>query len=133
MAELVEYHGWAVLYCRFENWSDDEWAYARDEVSKAVASLTEEDGHAAHVNWPANGGSVVALNGWDDSAEAPLRVLRRIAEVAPHSYGELLVFPNASLGSPVAKRYRMHDGLLEEASVPGSTPTGDGGGRNELS
>jgi hypothetical protein len=103
-----------VLYSRHHDWSDDEWGYARDEVAKAVSVLTEEDGHAAHLNWPANGGSVVSLNGWDDSAEAPLQVLRRIAEVAPHSYGELLVFPEATPGSPTAKRYQLLEGSLRE-------------------
>ena len=112
MAELLEYHGWAVLYSRHQDWSDDEWDYARGEVDAAVAALREEDGHAAHINWPANGGSVVALNGWASTADAPLQVLRRIGEVAPHSYAELVVFPTAEPTSATTVRYRMRDGLL---------------------
>lgn len=53
------------------------------------------------------------MNGWDETADAPLRLLRRIAEVAPHSYGELVVFPEASPGATGAVRYRMLDGVLQ--------------------
>ncbi len=86
MAELIECHGWAVLFCRHADWTDDDWGHARDEVRKAVGTLSEENGHAAHMNCPANGGSVVALNGWDDTADLPLCLLRLIGEVAPHSW-----------------------------------------------
>jgi hypothetical protein len=119
VADLIEYHGWAVLFCHLDDWSDEEWDYARGEVQKAVATLAEEAGHAAHMNWPANGGSVVALNGWDETADAPLRVLRRIAEVAPHSYGELVVFPEASPQAADVKRYRMSEGVLQGPEAVG--------------
>jgi hypothetical protein len=127
MVELVEYQGWAVLFCR-EDWSEQQWRHARDEVSTVVSALSEENGHAAHVNWPANGGSVVALNGWDDSADAPLRILRRVAELVPHSYGELVVFPEADPTSPLAQRYRMVKGILREEGDAGPSTNHDAGG-----
>ena len=110
---ILEYHGWTVLCCRDAGWTDDEWGYARASVEVAVEALREEAGHAVHVNWPANGGSVVALNGWTADAEPALALFRRVAEVAPHSYGELSLFPDGDPDSRLAVRYRMREGSIQ--------------------
>jgi hypothetical protein len=111
---FIEYHGWAVLLCHIAEWTDDDWDRAEAEVKKAVAALRPEDGHVARVDWPANGGSVVALNGWAASADAALATFRRIGEVVPHSYGEIVVFPGAEPDSGESIRYIMRGGVTTQ-------------------
>lgn len=109
---LIEYHGWAVLYCRDKVWSDEDWDGARDEIEMSVTELRQEDGHAIHMDNPANGGWVVAINGWAETVDKALDLFRRVARVAPDSYGELLVF---AFEEPVAKqvvRYVMREGAI---------------------
>jgi hypothetical protein len=95
-----------------DDWSDDEWEGARDRASAIVATLHEADGHAAHIDWPANGGTVVAFNGWTEVRDHVLSAVAAIAGLAPDSYGEIVLFPVALPNDPASERLLVRSGKL---------------------
>jgi hypothetical protein len=124
---MYQYHGWAVLRTTF---TSDEVEDSEDErVRQSVAE------YLASRNWPyvlgmqaVNGAYHVWITGMPNHrpllAWSPVEVFRRIAELAPGSYGLLFVWDDEDADgyNNASRVYVMARGELQERLDPFLAP-----------
>jgi len=110
---MIEYHGWVTLCCNDENFADDDWDAARQEVSREIARFRVEDGHWVAFADTTESMQTLQLSGrTEDDIDSVLRLMDSVGRVVRDSYGELVVIEDANPDLATATRYRLASGRV---------------------